>query len=185
MIDFSVNQKSKSTPQEQNPSSSNPDPKVKTENSDDPKLKITSEALNYLALINEQMIRNIMDKIILTAQHRNVSLQHEGTYTAVNNTKKQLEVFNKVNETQRKRIKEVNKENLLQHLKKRKTNNPEDSDLREQAKTLQERENDINKQMRMNDAASIAIGNTRKPAVQKTVRPPVSINNLKSEKDLL
>jgi len=167
-----VIQKSKSKEQQKPPSSS-PDSKIKTENSDDQKLKITSEALNYLALINEQMIRNMVDKIILTAQHRNVSLQHEGTYTAVNNTKKQLEVFNKVNETQRKRIKEVNKENLLQHLKKRKTNNPEDSDLREQAKSLQERENDINKQMRMNDAASIAIGNSRKHVVQKNVRPPV------------
>lgn len=122
----------------------------------------------------EYHLRDIVEKVVLTSQHRAKQLQNDPYHKPTTNVREQLRVVQEIEQSEKRRSHDQKAEQLAMWTKKRpKGDNPEDDERRQMAKTFQENEKQKRHNERMTEMANQTLLSNRqkRPAPAKSKQP--------------
>ncbi|XP_065676167.1 transcription initiation factor TFIID subunit 4-like [Hydra vulgaris] len=125
--------------------------------------EISPDYYTILSHAVENRLRCLMERLVVCCLHRNNPHKDEVRYEIISDVRSQLNVFEDIDEVERRHRESREREMLMRVAKSRsKAEDPEQVRLKEKAKQLQQEEEEVNRKRAANRTALDAIGGPRK-----------------------
>ncbi|XP_068576394.1 transcription initiation factor TFIID subunit 4 [Cebidichthys violaceus] len=122
-----------------------------------------AEVVNFVSHATQQRLQNLMGKVTLVAQQKNVNFKEEDTHEQSSDVRAQLKFFEQLDQLEKQRKEEQEREILLKAAKSRaRQEDPEQLRLKQKAKEMQQQELAQMRQREANLTALAAIGPRKK-----------------------
>ncbi|KAK9956096.1 hypothetical protein ABG768_013850 [Culter alburnus] len=127
--------------------------------------EVCPDVLELLSLATQERLRDLLEKITLVAQHRQISYKDDWRYNQTNDTRSQLKFLEQLERLEKQRREEEEREALLRIARSRSNSeDPEQQRLKQRAKEMQQLELAQMEHRDANLAALAALGpRKRKP----------------------
>ncbi|KAK2883551.1 hypothetical protein Q8A67_017188 [Cirrhinus molitorella] len=127
--------------------------------------EVCPDVLELLSLATQKRLRDLLEKITIVAQHRQISYKDDWRYSQTNDTRSQLKFLEQLERLEKQRREEEEREALLRIARSRtNTEDPEQQRLKQRAKEMQQLELAQMEYRDANLAALAALGpRKRKP----------------------
>ncbi|XP_073672747.1 transcription initiation factor TFIID subunit 4 [Garra rufa] len=127
--------------------------------------EVCPDVLELLSLATQERLRDLLEKITVVAQHRQISYKDDWRYSQTNDTRSQLKFLEQLERLEKQRREEEEREALLRIARSRtNTEDPEQQRLKQRAKEMQQLELAQMEYRDANLAALAALGpRKRKP----------------------
>lgn len=124
---------------------------------------IGNSVLTVISHATEERLRNLIERLTACSLHRSDPHKDDVRYDTISDVRKQLRVFEEIDEVERKHRETREREMLMRVAKSRsRTEDPEQARLKEKAKQMQMEEEEINRKRAANRTALEAIGGPKK-----------------------
>ncbi|GFO20707.1 transcription initiation factor tfiid subunit 4 [Plakobranchus ocellatus] len=125
--------------------------------------EISPAVVNLISHATQERLRDLVSKLSTTAEHRIEIYKMDTRFDAVSETKQKLKFLEELDKLEKKRHEEQEREKLLRAIKSRSKNeDPEQAELKQKAKELQQAEAEELRQKEANLTALAAIGPRKK-----------------------
>ncbi|KAM6947643.1 transcription initiation factor TFIID subunit 4 [Lycodopsis pacificus] len=122
-----------------------------------------AEVVNFVSLATQQRLQNLMGKVTLVAQQKNVNFKEDDTHEQSSDVRAQLKFFEHLDQLEKQQKEEQEREILLKAAKSRaRQEDPEQLRLKQKAKEMQQQELAQMRQREANLTALAAIGPRKK-----------------------
>ncbi|XP_050993975.1 transcription initiation factor TFIID subunit 4 [Labeo rohita] len=127
--------------------------------------EVCPDVLELLSLVTQERLRDLLEKITVVAQHRQISYKDDWRYSQTSDTRSQLKFLEQLERLEKQRREEEEREALLRIARSRtNTEDPEQQRLKQRAKEMQQLELAQMEHRDANLAALAALGpRKRKP----------------------
>ncbi|XP_052441743.1 transcription initiation factor TFIID subunit 4 isoform X2 [Carassius gibelio] len=133
--------------------------------------EVCPDVLELLSLATQERLRDLLEKITIVAQHRQISYKDDWRYSQTNDTRSQLKFLEQLERLEKQRREEEEREALLRIARSRSNSeDPEQQRLKQRAKEMQQLELAQMEHRDANLAALAALG----PRKRKSLEAPGS-----------
>uniref|UniRef100_A0A8C1WXF6 TAF4B RNA polymerase II, TATA box binding protein (TBP)-associated factor n=1 Tax=Cyprinus carpio TaxID=7962 RepID=A0A8C1WXF6_CYPCA len=133
--------------------------------------EVCPDVLELLSLATQKRLRDLLEKITIVAQHRQISYKDDWRYSQTNDTRSQLKFLEQLERLEKQRREEEEREALLRIARSRtNSEDPEQQRLKQRAKEMQQLELAQMEHRDANLAALAALG----PRKRKSLEAPSS-----------
>ncbi|XP_061584115.1 transcription initiation factor TFIID subunit 4-like [Cololabis saira] len=134
--------------------------------------ELGAEVVNYVSHATEQRLQNLLEKVSLVSQQKNINPKEDDDHEQTSDVRAQLKFFEQLEVLEKQRKEEQEREILLKAAKSRaRQEDPEQLRLKQKAKEMQQQELALMRQREANLTALAAIGPRKK---RKNVDSPSS-----------
>ncbi|XP_013889354.1 transcription initiation factor TFIID subunit 4 [Austrofundulus limnaeus] len=125
--------------------------------------ELGAEVVNYVSHAAQQRLQDLLEKVTLVAQQKNISFKEDDNYEQISDVRAQLKFFEQLDQLEKQRKEEQEREILLKAAKSRaRQEDPEQLRLKQKAKEMQQQELAQMRQREANLTALAAIGPRKK-----------------------
>lgn len=133
--------------------------------------ELGTDVINYISHATQQRLQNLLEKVSLVAQQRNVTFKEDNRSEQVSDVRTQLKFFEQLDQMEKQRKEEQEREILLKAAKSRsRQEDPEQLRLKQKAKEMQQQELAQIRQREANLTALAAIGPRKKRKMDSPLR---------------
>ncbi|XP_029973755.1 transcription initiation factor TFIID subunit 4 isoform X2 [Salarias fasciatus] len=133
--------------------------------------ELGADVVNYISHATQQRLQNLLGKVSLVAQQKNVTFKEDGRYEQVSDVRAQLKFFEQLDQVEKQRKEGEEREILLKAAKSRsRQEDPEQLRLKQKAKEMQQQELAQLRQREANLTALAAIGPRKKRKMDSPVQ---------------
>nr|XP_043894938.1 transcription initiation factor TFIID subunit 4-like isoform X3 [Solea senegalensis] len=133
--------------------------------------ELSSDVINYISHATQQRLQNLLEKVSLAAQQKNINLKEDERAEQVSDVRSQLKFFEQLDQMEKQRKEEQEREILMKAAKSRsRQEDPEQLRLKQKAKEMQQQELAQIRQREANLTALAAIGPRKKRKAHSPVR---------------
>ncbi|XP_054464949.1 transcription initiation factor TFIID subunit 4-like [Anoplopoma fimbria] len=133
--------------------------------------ELGADVINYISHATQQRLQNLLEKVSLVAQQKNITFKEDERYEQVSDVRTQLRFFEQLDQMEKQRKEEQEREILLKAAKSRsRQEDPEQLRLKQKAKEMQQLELAQIRQREANLTALAAIGPRKKRKMDSPVR---------------
>ncbi|XP_037629472.1 transcription initiation factor TFIID subunit 4-like isoform X2 [Sebastes umbrosus] len=133
--------------------------------------ELGTDVINYISHATQQRLQNLLEKVSLVAQHKNITFKEDERCEQVGDVRAQLKFFEQLDQMEKQRKEEQEREILLKAAKSRsRQEDPEQLRLKQKAKEMQQQELAQIRQREANLTALAAIGPRKKRKMDSPVR---------------
>uniref|UniRef100_A0A674F082 TATA-box binding protein associated factor 4 n=1 Tax=Salmo trutta TaxID=8032 RepID=A0A674F082_SALTR len=122
-----------------------------------------SEVINYVSHATQHRLQNLLEKVTVVAQQKNITFKEDDKCEQVSDVRAQLKFFEQLDQMEKQRKEEQEREILMKAAKSRsRQEDPEQLRLKQKAKEMQQQELNQIRQKEANMTALAAIGPRKK-----------------------
>ncbi|XP_029579440.1 transcription initiation factor TFIID subunit 4 isoform X1 [Salmo trutta] len=130
-----------------------------------------SEVINYVSHATQHRLQNLLEKVTVVAQQKNITFKEDDKCEQVSDVRAQLKFFEQLDQMEKQRKEEQEREILMKAAKSRsRQEDPEQLRLKQKAKEMQQQELNQIRQKEANMTALAAIGPRKKRKMNSPVR---------------